>query len=222
MVLDAKAAAAAPNNGFGAPSPFDDASGLRDPRRFVFGTSDEMISVVLYAWALSAEFPNLGSRLAKYVNEDDPLAGEAGLDEDGYQIVTPSAALAKRAAEQNRKRKAEDASSSIVEALTRSGDNMASAMRALAHPPAPAPPSAHDVLTARLCTAVAELDRLRAARGTVIAQKISMTSDEGKKAFTDEDRAELQAEFVCISGQMRAANAEVDRLKQEIARLRAQ
>lgn len=219
MVMEAKAAKdAAPDNGFpgAVANPFDDPNVARDPRKFLYGTHEDMIPVVLYAWALSAEFDNLRSRLAKFVNEDDSLAGEAGLDEDGYAIIQqPSAALRNKTEDRSRKRKSDDASSNLAEAITSSGANLASALRAAVAPPRAAQTEVDEISSA-LCTARDGQARLIALRRSLMDELKGMWTAEAKEIFSDDDRRARREEYDAVNTQVTVAAAEVSRL--ELAR----
>jgi len=209
MVIEAtKTSSTAPNNGDPVFNPFDDpGSALKDPRTFFYGTHEEIIPCVLYAWALSAEYDNLRARLAKYVDEDNCLAGEAGLDEEGYAVVPPGATV-KTDTTKKRKAAAEDGSSSLADSFRASTSTLADALRSLAPPPASAEQTEMGALSAQIAAASALCNELTTRRTSVMTQMQQMRDDS---LFTDEDRAGLRSEFNEIRAALEKAQLEMAR-----------
>ena len=224
MVMEVKAKkSAAPNDGFPVASPFDDPNGPRDPCNFFKNVAADMIPVALSGWALTAEFDNLRSRLAKYVDEVNPRASEDGLgldDAEGYTRIDVD-----KASEQSKKRKASaDApSGGMLDAIKSSGNELASAVRALAGglaaQPAVAPQGLLELRTAELAAARAEHERLVKLRGVLMVELKGMFSTEGKEIFSDEDRDKLKTDHKQIGAKADASLAEVERLEKAVQEL---
>ena len=214
-VMQAKtAAAAAPDNGFGCTSsdPFDDGAAPKNPLNFLTRVSSDMASTVLYAWALSSEFPDLEKRLAKMVDEDYPCAGEAGLlDLEGYEIVAPGAGLRSRMAEQSKKRKAyEGSGSSLADAIRDGSEAMANAVLRLCTPDAAdGKQSAAEKIQITLAAAEAAYNA-QIKRRTKLFGQLEVVQRAGHGPEHEQD---VQADLARVRVAIAACVEEIDRLQ---------
>jgi hypothetical protein len=238
LVLQASAAQAA-STGFPVDNPFDGSS-LKDPRNFFYGTSAEQISVLLYGWVLSEEFDHLDKQLAKFVDEDNPLAGEAGFGDDGLAIITAATAATgagkRRAAGSldhasisKQTKVAGEANDRIVAALEAGTSQMCSLLQSLQQPHAGSAPSAPlsaqvERLTRKLATETATYQLLSARHHTLMndvlltAQTMALMPASAHAIYqTRMDNA--NAELADLDPQLRAANGAMAAITCELALL---
>ena len=202
--------ASAPDSGFLVEGPFDSLDGPKDPRCFLNNVTKTQIPVVLYAYGLAGLFPSLDKRLSKFVNDDDPNAGETGFDEEGYQIVTkPGAAMHSKAAEQRKKRKAEE-TPSMADVMRESTSELAAAVRTLA-PSAPKLSTRASALDEQLAAERAQHVLLLAQHKTVLETYVTMSA---QKELIDELQ-ELKQELAASTALVKATAAKIACLAQE-------